>query len=65
MCTSMCPQANARCHTVELPQAAETVLSSTYMDDSLDSMLTVAEASQLYAGLKELWGCAGMQPWCC
>ena len=42
------------------PLAAETVLSSTYMDDSMDSVKTCDEAIKLYKELSELWGKAGM-----
>ena len=40
--------------------AAETVLKSTYMDDSIDSVETVQEGIQLYKELDSLWGTAGM-----
>ena len=42
------------------PLAAETVLSSTYMDDSMDSVKTCDEAIKLYKELSELWGKTGM-----
>ena len=41
--------------------AAETVLKSTYMDDSIDSVETVQEGIQLYKELDSLWGTADMQ----
>ena len=37
----------------ELPLAAETVLKSTYMDDSMDSMVNEDEAIKLVHQLKE------------
>ena len=40
--------------------AAETVLCSTHMDDSMDSVKTCDEAIKLYKELSELWGKAGM-----
>jgi len=42
------------------PLAAETVLKSTYMDDSIDSVETVQNGIQLYKELNSLWGNAGM-----
>ena len=53
-------QENARKHQEEYPLAAETVLKSTYMDDSLDSVETVEDGIQLYRQLDSLWGIAGM-----
>ena len=41
-------QENAGKHQEEYPLAAETVLKSTYMDDSLDSVETVGDGIQLY-----------------
>ena len=55
-------QENARRHQDVYPMAAETVLKSTYMDDSIDSVETVQEGIQLYKELDSLWGTAGMQP---
>ncbi len=49
-------QENARKFQHVLPKAAETVLESTYMDDSLDSVSTESEAIDLYKQLTELWG---------
>ena len=40
--------------------AAETVLCSTYMDDSMDSVKTCDEAIKLYKELSEVWGKAIM-----
>ena len=43
------------------PLAAETVLKSTYMDDSIDSAENEDEGVELYRQLKALWGVASMQ----
>ena len=53
-------QKNAKDHSDQFPRAAETVLKSTYMDDSMDSVSSVEEAVQLYHNLSYLWGKAGM-----
>ena len=42
------------------PRASETILKSTYMDDSLDSVLNEIEGINLYKELSELWKTAGM-----
>ena len=59
-------QENARRKQRDLPRAAEVVLSSTYMDDSLDSVDTPEEAIALYHDLITLWKKAGMtaRKWC-
>ena len=49
-------QENARKHQEEYTLAAETVLKSTYMDDSLDSVGTVEDGIQLYHQLDSVWG---------
>ena len=54
-------QENARRHQDVYPLAAETVLKSTYMDDSLDSVEMVQDGIQLYKELDSLWGIAGMK----
>ena len=54
-------QENARRHQDVYPLAAETVLKSTYMDDSIDSVETVQDGIQLYKKLDSLWGIAGMK----
>ena len=54
-------QENARRLQQEFPKAAETVLKSTYMDDSLDSVGTPDEGIELYQQLDELWKKAGMR----
>lgn len=53
-------QEHARKYSVEFPAAAETVLKSTYMDDSMDSVLTSREGIGLYTQLSALWKLAGM-----
>ena len=42
------------------PLSAETLLCSTYMDDSMESVKTCNEAIKLYKELSELWGKSGM-----
>ena len=42
--------------------AAETVMKSTHMDDSMDSVVKTSEGIKLYQELNELWSKAGMQP---
>ena len=54
-------QENARRHENLYPMAAETVLKSTYMDDSIDSMETEEEGIELYRQLDALWSLASMQ----
>lgn len=54
-------QENARRHQHQYPLAAETVMKSTYMDDSIDSVETVEKGIQLYKELDSLWGIAGMK----
>ena len=44
-----------------IPIVTETVLKSTYMDDSIDSVENDDEGVELYRKLKALWGVAGMQ----
>ena len=41
--------------------AAETVLKSTYMDDSMDSVVDESQGIKLYEELNQLWSKAGMQ----
>ena len=53
-------QANARRNQDRYPLAAETVLKSTYMDDSIDSVENDEEGVELYRQLKALWGIADM-----
>ena len=54
-------QEKARKQQEVFPLAAETVLKSTYMDDSLDSAKSDDEGIRLYHELKELWAKANMQ----
>ena len=53
-------QENARRHRTTYPLAADTVLKSTYMDDSLDSVENDDMGVNLYHQLKALWEKAGM-----
>ena len=53
-------QENARRYRTEYPLPAETVLQSTYMDDSLDSVKGEAKGIELNHQLSELWAKAGM-----
>ena len=41
-------------------RASETILKSTYMDDSMNSVLNEVEGISLYKELSELWKLAGM-----
>ncbi|CAG2208607.1 unnamed protein product [Mytilus edulis] len=41
-------------------RAAETVLKSTYMDDSMDSVINDEQGIELYNQLSQLWAKAGM-----
>ena len=54
-------QENARRNQDRYPLAAETVLKSTYMDDSIDSVEKDEGGVELYRQLKALWGAANMQ----
>ena len=53
---------NAEKHQAEYPLAAETVLESTYMDDTMDYTKTEDNAINLYEELKKLWKLCGMKP---
>ena len=44
----------------EFPAAADAVLNSTYMDDTMDSVADDSDGVQLYEQLSELWKTAGM-----
>ena len=46
---------------VPYPRAADTVLESTYMDNSIDSTETREEGIQLYVDISRLWKTAGMR----
>ena len=54
-------QENARRKQDHYPLAAETVLKSTCMDDSIDSLENDEKGVELYRQLKALWGAANMQ----
>ena len=45
----------------EFPMGAETVLKSTYKDDSMDSVANDDQGVRLYKELNELWSKAGMK----
>ena len=47
---------NAKIFQSQYPRAAETVLLSTYMDDSLDSIGTPKEGIELYHDAKKVMG---------
>ena len=53
-------QEHARRHQAEYPLGAETVLQSTYMDDSLDSVEEDKKGIELHHQPKSLWAKAGM-----
>ena len=53
-------QEHAKKYQSEFPLAADTILKSTYMDDSMDSVPDMKTAIELYNQLLELWGSAGM-----
>ena len=53
-------QEHARTHQSQFPAAAETILESTYMDDSMDSTVDEQNAIDLYHQLSQLWEKAGM-----
>ena len=54
-------QTHAEKHKDEFPKAAETVLKSTYMDDSMDSVVDESQGIKLYEELNQLWSKARMQ----
>ena len=53
-------QHHAKKNNNEYPLAEETVLCSTYVNDSMNSVKTCDEAINLYKELSELWGKSGM-----
>ena len=53
-------QENARLYGNEYPLAADTILNSTYMDDSMDSVMNNEQAIKLYHQLSDVWGKAAM-----
>ena len=54
-------QYHAKVHEKQYPRAAEVILKSTYMDDSMNSVMNKSEGVELYKQLSELWEKAGMQ----
>ena len=54
-------QYHAKVHEKQYPRAAEVILKSTYMDDSMDSVKDETEGIELYKQLSELWKKADMQ----
>ena len=54
-------QHHAKVHEKQYPRAAEVILKSTYMDDSMDSVMNESEGGELYKQLSELREKAGMQ----
>ena len=53
-------QRHAKTHGSEYPLAAETVLKSTYMDDSMDPVSDDQQGIEFYRQLSQLWKGAGM-----
>ena len=53
---------SAEKHQAEYQLAAETVLESTYMDDTMDSTETKDNTMYLFEELKELWKLCGIKP---
>ncbi|XP_015771452.1 PREDICTED: uncharacterized protein LOC107349781 [Acropora digitifera] len=53
-------QTHAEKHRDELPLAAEAVSKSTYMDDSMDSVIDDSQGIKLCKQLDEMWSKAGM-----
>ncbi|XP_062566818.1 uncharacterized protein LOC134229116 [Saccostrea cucullata] len=53
-------QTHAETNKENYPMAAETVLKSTYMDDSMDSVASDEDGVKLHSELSTLWGKAGM-----
>ena len=55
-------QQTAREHLKSHPLAAEAILASTYMDDTMDSAENLEQGLALHQELTELWGKAKMKP---
>ena len=53
-------QEHAQKHKEQFPMAAETILKSTYMDDSMESTSDDQTELELYRQFLELWGRPGM-----
>ena len=64
-CSPFLAQLVARHHAIvhqqRYPMASETILKSTYMDDSMDSVEDDNQGIQLYQQLSKLWEEAGMR----
>ena len=60
--TQYISQKNEKENQKQFPLAAESVLQSTYMDNSMDSMVNKDEAVKLVQQLKELQRKAGIHP---
>ena len=54
-------QYHAKIYEKQYPRAAEVILKSTYMDDSMDSVKDETEGVELYKQLSELWKKADIQ----
>ena len=54
-------QENARRHQATYPLAAETVLKSTYTDDTIDSEANDRTAVEVSRQLQKLWRIGGME----
>ena len=53
---------NAKKFVNEFSRAVETILASTYMDDSMDSVRNDEESIRLYEDLQQILSKAGMRP---
>ena len=53
-------QCVAKHNAEQFPLASQTILKSTYMDDSIDSVKTVEDGIELYNQLSALWAKASM-----
>ena len=51
---------HAETNAEQFPRAADAIINSTYMDDTMDSVCDVSAGLEMYAQLSELWGSAGM-----
>ena len=49
-------QFHAKRYEQQDPRATEVILKSTYMDDSMDSVIDDAQGVKLFKDLSELWG---------
>ena len=54
-------QHHVKVHEKQYPRAAEVILKSTYMNESMDSVKDETEDVELYKQLSELWRKADMQ----